>query len=116
MKRPIAYIAGTGRGVPDKILKNADFAALGLETGDEWITSRTGLDAELDAVSARGWAMDDAEFEDFVNCVAVPIRTTAGVVGALSLTAIRMVQDLEELALRVPLLQRTAGRIAREVG
>jgi 3-oxoacyl-[acyl-carrier-protein] synthase III len=43
MKRPIAYIAGTGRGVPDKILRNDDFAALGLETNDEWITSRTGI-------------------------------------------------------------------------
>ena len=29
MKRPIVYIAGTGRGVPEKILKNDDFAALG---------------------------------------------------------------------------------------
>jgi 3-oxoacyl-[acyl-carrier-protein] synthase-3 len=43
MKRPLAYIAGTGRGVPDKILRNDDFAALGLETNDEWITSRTGI-------------------------------------------------------------------------
>jgi 3-oxoacyl-[acyl-carrier-protein] synthase-3 len=43
MKRPIAYIAGTGRGVPDRILRNDDFAALGLETNDEWITSRTGI-------------------------------------------------------------------------
>ena len=43
MKRPICYIAGTGRGVPDKILRNDDFAALGLETNDEWITSRTGI-------------------------------------------------------------------------
>jgi 3-oxoacyl-[acyl-carrier-protein] synthase-3 len=43
MKRPIAYISGTGRGVPDKILRNEDFAAMGLETNDEWITSRTGI-------------------------------------------------------------------------
>ena len=43
MKRPVAYIAGTGRGVPAKILKNDDFAALGLETNDEWIASRTGI-------------------------------------------------------------------------
>ncbi|HEY6219555.1 MAG TPA: 3-oxoacyl-ACP synthase, partial [Gemmatimonadaceae bacterium] len=43
MKRPIAYVASTGRGVPAKILKNDDFAALGLETNDEWITSRTGI-------------------------------------------------------------------------
>jgi 3-oxoacyl-[acyl-carrier-protein] synthase-3 len=43
MKRPFAYIAGTGRGVPSKVLRNDDFAALGLETNDEWITSRTGI-------------------------------------------------------------------------
>jgi 3-oxoacyl-[acyl-carrier-protein] synthase-3 len=43
MKRPLCYVAGTGRGVPSKILRNDDFAALGLETNDEWITSRTGI-------------------------------------------------------------------------
>jgi 3-oxoacyl-[acyl-carrier-protein] synthase III len=43
MKRPIAYIAGTGRGVPDKVMTNHDFAALGLETNDEWIVDRTGI-------------------------------------------------------------------------
>jgi len=43
VKRPVAYIASTGRGVPAKILRNNDFAALGLETDDEWITSRTGI-------------------------------------------------------------------------
>jgi len=37
-------------------------------------------------------------------------------VGALSLTAVRAVQDLDELAVRIPLLQRTAAQIAREVG
>ena len=43
MKRPAAYIAGTGRGVPTRIMKNSDFGALGLETDDEWIVSRTGI-------------------------------------------------------------------------
>jgi 3-oxoacyl-[acyl-carrier-protein] synthase-3 len=43
VKRPIAYIAGTGRGVPDRIFRNDEFATLGLETDDEWITSRTGI-------------------------------------------------------------------------
>ncbi|MEO7083124.1 MAG: beta-ketoacyl-ACP synthase III [Gemmatimonadaceae bacterium] len=43
MKRPIAYIAGTGRGVPSKVMTNHDFAALGLETNDEWIVERTGI-------------------------------------------------------------------------
>lgn len=43
MKRPIAYFAGTGRGVPSTIMTNHDFARLGLETSDEWIVQRTGI-------------------------------------------------------------------------
>ena len=43
MKRPIAYFAGTGRGHPAKVMTNHDFAALGIETTDEWIVERTGI-------------------------------------------------------------------------
>ncbi|MDE3152490.1 MAG: ketoacyl-ACP synthase III [Gemmatimonadota bacterium] len=43
MKRPIAYVAGTGRGVPEKVMTNHDFAAIGIETSDEWIVERTGI-------------------------------------------------------------------------
>jgi 3-oxoacyl-[acyl-carrier-protein] synthase III len=43
MKRPIAYMAGIGRFAPAHVMKNADFAALGLETSDEWIVQRTGI-------------------------------------------------------------------------
>ena len=43
MKRPIAYFAGTGRGVPDRVMTNHDFAAIGIETSDEWIVERTGI-------------------------------------------------------------------------
>ena len=43
MKRPVAYMAGTGRGVPAKVMTNHDFAALGLETNDAWIVERTGI-------------------------------------------------------------------------
>jgi len=70
MKRPIAYFAGTGRGVPAKVLTNFDFAKMGLETDDEWITSRTGIKerriAEADettcsmAVTAARQAMEKA--------------------------------------------------------
>jgi 3-oxoacyl-[acyl-carrier-protein] synthase-3 len=42
MKRPVAYVAGTGRGIPAKVMTNNDFAALGLDTNDEWIVERTG--------------------------------------------------------------------------
>ena len=43
MKRPIAYFAGTGRGLPATVFTNADFAKLGIETTDEWIVERTGI-------------------------------------------------------------------------
>jgi 3-oxoacyl-[acyl-carrier-protein] synthase-3 len=43
MKRPVAYFAGTGRGIPSTVLRNSDFASLGIETTDEWIVERTGI-------------------------------------------------------------------------
>jgi 3-oxoacyl-[acyl-carrier-protein] synthase-3 len=43
VKRPVAYLAGTGRAVPEKVLTNHDFAAMGLETSHEWIVERTGI-------------------------------------------------------------------------
>ena len=43
MKRPVAYFAGTGRGIPATVMTNHDFAALGIETNDEWIVERTGI-------------------------------------------------------------------------
>jgi 3-oxoacyl-[acyl-carrier-protein] synthase III len=43
MKRPIAYFAGTGRGVPATVFTNAEFRAMGIDTTDEWIVERTGI-------------------------------------------------------------------------
>ncbi len=36
-------ILGTGYGLPSRKISNHDFAAMGLETSDEWITARTGI-------------------------------------------------------------------------
>ncbi|HEY9229933.1 MAG TPA: beta-ketoacyl-ACP synthase III [Gemmatimonadaceae bacterium] len=43
MKRPVAYFASTGRGIPATVFKNDDFASVGIETSDEWIVERTGI-------------------------------------------------------------------------
>ena len=43
MKRPIAAIAGTGRGLPAHVMTNHDFAAIGIETSHEWIMERSGI-------------------------------------------------------------------------
>src|SRR6476660_6065213 len=37
-----AKIVGTGAGVPERLLTNADLEKI-VETSDEWITSRTGI-------------------------------------------------------------------------
>ena len=43
MKRPIAAVVGTGRGVPSHVMTNHDFAAIGIETSHEWIFERSGI-------------------------------------------------------------------------
>lgn len=106
-----AILAGLGPARRDALLEG-EWPRL----TDRTITARATLDAELDAVARRGWATEDGESEELINCVAVPIGSSAGVVGALSLTALRVVQDLDQLQTRVPLLRQTAQRIARDLG
>ena len=43
MRRPVAEVAGTGRGTPAHVMTNHDFGALGIETSHEWIFERTGI-------------------------------------------------------------------------
>ena len=43
MKRPIAAVMATGRGIPDHVMTNYDFASIGVETSHEWIVERSGI-------------------------------------------------------------------------
>ena len=43
MKRPIAAIMATGRGIPERVMTNHDFASIGIETSHEWIVERSGI-------------------------------------------------------------------------
>jgi 3-oxoacyl-[acyl-carrier-protein] synthase-3 len=43
VKRPIAYLAGTGRGLPSHVMTNHDFASIGIETSHDWIVERSGI-------------------------------------------------------------------------
>ncbi|MDO8502995.1 MAG: beta-ketoacyl-ACP synthase III [Gemmatimonadaceae bacterium] len=43
MKRPIAAVMATGRGIPGHVMTNYDFAAIGIETSHEWIVERSGI-------------------------------------------------------------------------
>lgn len=81
------------------------------------ITSREGFLAELAHVRERGWATDNGELEDYVNCIAAPVRGTDGdVVAAVSVTALRARADLETLRTFLPDLLDAVNGISRELG
>lgn len=72
---------------------------------------------ELEKVRSQGWAVDDGEFEDYLNCIAVPIRDHRDVVRAgLSMTALRAIESLDGLMLNLPRLEEAAGQISLELG
>jgi 3-oxoacyl-[acyl-carrier-protein] synthase III len=43
VKRPVAAIVGTGRGLPAGVMTNHDFAAIGIDTSHDWIVERSGI-------------------------------------------------------------------------
>jgi 3-oxoacyl-[acyl-carrier-protein] synthase III len=43
VKRPVAYFAGVGKYAPRRVMRNDEFAAMGLDTSDAWIMQRTGI-------------------------------------------------------------------------
>jgi 3-oxoacyl-[acyl-carrier-protein] synthase-3 len=54
------YIHGTGYYVPEKVLTNKDFESM-VDTSDEWITSRTGIEERR--IAAQGEASSDMALE-----------------------------------------------------
>jgi len=115
----LPYCSGIGKAILAELPTDRRDAVL---AGADWhphtartLTTRAALDADLAVTARRGWAFDDAEFEDFVGCVAVPIISPAGVVGALSLTALRVAQSRTQLEQRVPMLRETAAEIAQRL-
>lgn len=43
MKRPVAQLGGIAHSVPERVVTNHDFTAMGLDTSHEWIMGRTGI-------------------------------------------------------------------------
>lgn len=80
------------------------------------IVDRTLLLDELDRVSKRGWAVDNAENEPDVGCVAAAIRDRTGhPVAAMSIAgpAARVLMRAEELGAMVA---DAAGTLSRRLG
>lgn len=72
---------------------------------------------EITAIRDRGWATDDGEFEEFINCVAAPVRNSDGTVrAAVSIAAPKMMASLTDLERLVPELLTTTLAISGELG
>lgn len=114
------YCSGVGKAILADLDQAGRDAVLEPATWERFtdttISSRRDLDRELETIRRQDFAVDDGEFENLVNCVAVPIRSSVGVVGALSLTALRVVQDLDQLKARIPQMRHTVELISRELG
>lgn len=81
------------------------------------ITTREAFLADLDTTRARGYAVDDGEYEDYITCVAVPVRDATGVVVAsISVTALRAIRDLTSLVTDLPRLRQAATNMSRDLG
>lgn len=84
---------------------------------DTTFADRASLEAELARVKERGWATDNGEHDTYVMCVAAPIRDSRGeVIAALSITAIEVIANLEQLKENLPLVLETASLISKELG
>jgi DNA-binding IclR family transcriptional regulator len=115
------YCTGVGKVIlaqlPEKrvdtILKDVEWKVYTERT----IADRPSLDAELDIIRAQGWGVDDGEFEDFGNCIAVPIVDSSGTIfGALSVTAVKMIKSVHALQKDLPEILATAREISSQLG
>jgi DNA-binding IclR family transcriptional regulator len=115
------YASGVGKAVlafldprrRDELLEGVELVRHTSTT----FSAREALEDELERIRRRGWAVDDGEFEDFVNCVAAPVWNSTGrVTGAVSITSLKVIAALPELTAMVPALRETADSISRELG
>ncbi|HEY8369595.1 MAG TPA: IclR family transcriptional regulator [Thermodesulfobacteriota bacterium] len=81
------------------------------------ITSRERLEAEIEAVRARGYAVDDEEFAQGLRCVAMPVRNFTGqVVAAIGLSGPVWRVSPERMPRLVELVGDAAARLSAELG
>ncbi|MCP2265844.1 transcriptional regulator, IclR family [Promicromonospora thailandica] len=82
---------------------------------DTTLTTPSALHADLDLIRERGWALDDAEREPGVRCIAAPVRGTGGPVAAISVAGPRDRIVAAQPAIVAAVL-RTAARLSAALG
>ncbi|WP_261166657.1 IclR family transcriptional regulator [Microbacterium sp. Marseille-Q6965] len=97
----------------DRMLAGHEFARY----TDTTLTSRAAFEEDLERTRERGWAVDDAEYESFVNCIAMPIRDASDeVIAAVSITALKASAELEDLERLQGRLDEVVRAISYDIG
>lgn len=115
-----AYCTGVGKALlafqPPEVLQQVLDAGLARYTPNTMTTS-IALEADLAAVRARGYAIDNEEMEIGLRCVAAPIRDHAGRVIA-SIGVAGPVQRMTKKFLQtcVPSVVGAADQVSRRLG
>ena len=117
-RRVEAHCTGVGKALLSQ-LSDQQVLDLLRRTGMPAQTSRTLTDptallAEISEVRDQGWAMDDAEQEVGVRCVAVPV-TGAPTQAALSVSGPSGRITVGRIAQIAPILQRVAAGLADDL-
>ncbi|WP_353827696.1 IclR family transcriptional regulator [Agromyces sp. SYSU T0242] len=119
--KALAHTAGVAKAIlafaPEKV-QDAAIANCGFERFTRTtITDEAGLRAEFARIRERGWAVDDGEAEDYINCIAVPVFGMDGSVqGGISVTAVKSLAALTVLEREMPKLRAVGERISHELG
>ena len=109
-KAILAYLDESERSV---LLKRVTYEKYTANT----ITTPAAFTQELEAIRERGWSEDNAEFEDFINCIGAPIFGFGDrVVGGISLTTLRALVPMEQLREFVSALKECARAISQANG
>lgn len=109
-KAILAYLSDNRR---DEVIRRANFVRYTPTT----ILTASALRRELEITRQRGWAEDNREKEDYINCVAFPIFDAAGAVKAgMSVTALLAAEPLDKMREKIPEFRRIAFVISQELG
>jgi DNA-binding IclR family transcriptional regulator len=98
-------VAAMPPALREKIARSIEYRVLTPNT----IRTPEAYLAELEKVAERGYAVDNAEHEDFIHCVAAPIRGPGGeVLAAVSMSVPKILLDFDGLIALVPEVQAAA--------
>ncbi|MDS1271626.1 IclR family transcriptional regulator [Lipingzhangella sp. LS1_29] len=115
------HATGVGKAILAAMSKQERSSLLGAEPFGRYTsntrTTHAALESDLVQAAALGWVLDDYEHEEFIHCIAAPVRdASGGVTAAVSISAPGFVLDRPGLLSLVDDLTTTATRISEELG